>query len=31
MKRMLKFAFGLLLGFVAAYAFDYWLTRRDQK
>jgi hypothetical protein len=30
-KKMLKFAFGLLLGFVAAYAFDYWLTRRDQK
>jgi hypothetical protein len=31
MKKMLKFAFGLLIGFVAAYAFDYWLTRRDQK
>jgi hypothetical protein len=31
MRKMLKFAFGLLIGFVAAYAFDYWLTRRDQK
>jgi hypothetical protein len=31
MKKMLKFTFGLLIGFVGAYAFDYWLTRRDQK
>jgi hypothetical protein len=31
MKKMLQFAFGLLIGFVSAYAFDYWLTRRDQR
>jgi len=28
---MLKFMFGLLIGFVAAYAFDYWLTKKDNK
>lgn len=26
---MLGFMFGLLIGFVGAYAFDYWLTKRD--
>lgn len=26
---MLKFAFGLLIGFVAAYAFDAFLQYRD--
>jgi hypothetical protein len=31
MKKMLGFLFGLLFGFVGAYAFDYWLTRRDQR
>ena len=31
MRKMLKFAFGLLIGWVGAYAFDYWLTRRDNK
>ena len=28
---MLGFMFGLLIGFVGAYAFDYWLTWRDNK
>jgi hypothetical protein len=28
---MLKFAFGLLIGFVGAYAFDYYLTWRDNR
>ena len=31
MRKMVKFAFGLLIGFVAAYAFDYWLTKRDER
>ena len=28
---MIGFMFGLLIGFVGAYAFDYWLTWRDNK
>jgi hypothetical protein len=28
---MLGFMFGLLIGFVGAYAFDYWLTKRDNR
>ena len=31
MKKMLGFLFGLLIGFVAAYAFDAWLQHRDKK
>jgi hypothetical protein len=31
MRKMVKFAFGLLIGFVAAYAFDYWLSKRDER
>lgn len=28
---MVKFFFGLLIGFVGAYAFDYYLTWRDNR
>jgi len=28
---MIAFLFGLLFGFVGAYAFDYWLTKRDNR
>ena len=28
---MLGFLFGLLIGFVGAYALDYWLTKRDER
>jgi hypothetical protein len=28
---MIGFMFGLLIGFVGAYAFDYYLTWRDNK
>jgi hypothetical protein len=28
---MIAFLFGLLLGFVGAYAFDYYLTWRDNR
>ena len=28
---MIGFLFGLLIGFVGAYAFDYWLTKRDER
>jgi hypothetical protein len=28
---MLGFLFGLLIGFVAAYAFDAWLQHRDKR
>ena len=28
---MLGFMFGLLIGFVGAYAFDYYLTWRDNR
>jgi len=28
---MLGFLFGLLTGWVGAYAFDYWLTWRDNR
>jgi hypothetical protein len=28
---MIGFMFGLLIGFVGAYAFDYWLTKRDNR
>jgi hypothetical protein len=31
MKKMLGFLFGLLIGFVAAYAFDAWLQYRDKR
>lgn len=28
---MVAFLFGLLLGFVAAYGFDTWLVKRDER
>jgi hypothetical protein len=31
MKKMLGFLFGLLFGFVGAYALDYYLTKRDER
>jgi hypothetical protein len=31
MRKMLEFLFGLLIGFVGAYALDYYLTKRDER